>query len=341
MNTISQHMTYDVKLSDQLVDSHINIIKQIIYENFTVIKETSHKFSPEGETIVLILSESHCTIHTYPEHNYISIDIYICNETQNLDHILELFKLKLPVLHYECNYKKRGFVNYLTTKSNIFVIYFLTMITAFCSMIYEFLMAETLSSILGNTLLRYNITIGLFVASMGIGSLLYNKFLSRDSNIIKFIKIEFLLSILGFISPILCLLINYISIKTNSAQSLIPLLFYHILIILIGLLAGSEIPLLIDIVKQIKKSLGKILFFDYLGCVIGSILFPFVFLNFFNIFEIGAIISSLNLIISLVSMKYFNYINKKLFYLILMMLITIVLFFIFKIDLTIIKEFYA
>lgn len=341
MNTISQHMTYDVKLSEKLIDNHIDIIKKIIYENFTVVKETSHKFSPEGETIVFILSESHCTIHTYPEHNYLSIDIYICNETKNLNHILDLLKLKLPILHYECNYKKRGFINYLLTKPNFLIIYLLTMITAFCSMIYEFLMAETLSAILGNTLLRYNLTIGLFVASMGIGSLLYNKMFIKDSNIIKFIKIEFLLSILGFASPILCLLINYISIKIVPNYNIIPLLIYHCLIIIIGLLAGSEIPLLMDIIKQIKNSLGKILFFDYLGCVLGSILFPFIFINCFNIFEIGAIISAFNLLISLFSMKYFNYTNKKMLISILIMLLILVLFFVFKLDLKIIKEFYA
>lgn len=38
----------------------------------------AHKFSPHGLTAVLLLAESHISIHTYPEHNFAALDVYTC-----------------------------------------------------------------------------------------------------------------------------------------------------------------------------------------------------------------------------------------------------------------------
>lgn len=39
-----------------------------------------HKFSPQGVSGVVIISESHLTIHTWPELGYASIDVYTCGD---------------------------------------------------------------------------------------------------------------------------------------------------------------------------------------------------------------------------------------------------------------------
>ena len=41
-----------------------------------------HKFAPHGVSGVVIISESHLTIHSFPEHGYARIDVYTCG---NLD----------------------------------------------------------------------------------------------------------------------------------------------------------------------------------------------------------------------------------------------------------------
>jgi S-adenosylmethionine decarboxylase len=42
---------------------------------------TFHKFNPQGISGVIVISESHLTIHTFPEHGYASVDVYTCGET--------------------------------------------------------------------------------------------------------------------------------------------------------------------------------------------------------------------------------------------------------------------
>lgn len=45
-----------------------------------IIKTTYHKFSPTGTTVIVILAETHISIHTWPEHKYAALDIFICSE---------------------------------------------------------------------------------------------------------------------------------------------------------------------------------------------------------------------------------------------------------------------
>jgi S-adenosylmethionine decarboxylase len=45
----------------------------------TVLGSVEKTFEPQGYTIVLLLAESHLSLHTWPEHGFASIDLYSCN----------------------------------------------------------------------------------------------------------------------------------------------------------------------------------------------------------------------------------------------------------------------
>lgn len=47
----------------------------------TVVSRAFHQFEPIGVTGVLVLSESHFSVHTYPENNSVYLDIFCCSET--------------------------------------------------------------------------------------------------------------------------------------------------------------------------------------------------------------------------------------------------------------------
>jgi S-adenosylmethionine decarboxylase len=42
-----------------------------------------HASSPSGMTGVVLLAESHCAIHTWPETGSVTIDVYVCNYGQD------------------------------------------------------------------------------------------------------------------------------------------------------------------------------------------------------------------------------------------------------------------
>jgi S-adenosylmethionine decarboxylase len=46
------------------------------------VRETVfHKFSPQGVSGVVVISESHLAIHTWPEFGYAAVDIFTCGQT--------------------------------------------------------------------------------------------------------------------------------------------------------------------------------------------------------------------------------------------------------------------
>ncbi len=48
--------------------------------NATVLNVSTHQFEPHGISGLVLLQESHISIHTWPEFGYAAIDIYTCGE---------------------------------------------------------------------------------------------------------------------------------------------------------------------------------------------------------------------------------------------------------------------
>jgi S-adenosylmethionine decarboxylase len=52
----------------------------ILRAGMTILNIFQHCFYPQGVTIVIALSESHVSCHTWPEEGCIAIDVYTCGE---------------------------------------------------------------------------------------------------------------------------------------------------------------------------------------------------------------------------------------------------------------------
>ena len=51
----------------------------------TIISSSFHQFEPQGVSGVVIIAESHFTVHAWPEHNYAAVDIFTCADNIDLD----------------------------------------------------------------------------------------------------------------------------------------------------------------------------------------------------------------------------------------------------------------
>ena len=49
----------------------------------TVVTSTFHHFNPWGVSGAVIISESHLTIHTWPEFGYAAVDLFTCGDKVN------------------------------------------------------------------------------------------------------------------------------------------------------------------------------------------------------------------------------------------------------------------
>ncbi len=54
-----------------------------------------HKFSPQGVSGVVVISESHLAIHTWPELGYAALDVFTCGDSVNpwdaCNYVAEMF----------------------------------------------------------------------------------------------------------------------------------------------------------------------------------------------------------------------------------------------------------
>ena len=69
--------------------------KVLIGRNFNILDESFKEFSPQGVTIYFLLSESHASIHTYPEHDCLHLSIYSCRGPKDAEPIFDAIKKEL------------------------------------------------------------------------------------------------------------------------------------------------------------------------------------------------------------------------------------------------------
>ena len=72
----------------------------------TVLKTVSHKFDPQGITAICLLSESHISIHTWPEEGKAALDVYTCG-TANPKIGCDIIISQLNPSEYKLNYIQR------------------------------------------------------------------------------------------------------------------------------------------------------------------------------------------------------------------------------------------
>lgn len=85
--TVGTHVlvnVYDVPEQDTALLTTLEVgrpvLDTIVRElQFHVVAQAGHQFSPMGYSYAYVLSESHFTIHTYPEYHSCYIDMFCCN----------------------------------------------------------------------------------------------------------------------------------------------------------------------------------------------------------------------------------------------------------------------
>lgn len=58
----------------------------------TLIKPFFHQFAPQGVSGVIIISESHFSIHTWPEYGYAALDVFTCGDVIDMEAAAEALR---------------------------------------------------------------------------------------------------------------------------------------------------------------------------------------------------------------------------------------------------------
>jgi len=149
----------------------------------------------------------------------------------------------------------------------------LTLLVAFCSLVYELIFSQTLTVLFGQTVTRYSMTIGLYLFSLGIGAFLFSR-VAKTHTERTFYLVEIALCVIGPLGVVGMFYIN----STSSATLLSPdgqtvlLIASHVPVVVVGLLSGLELPLLTALFPGRETAFYRVLGWDYFGSLLGGVL---------------------------------------------------------------------
>lgn len=183
----------------------------------------------------------------------------------------------------------------------LIILLFSILIVALCGIAYELIIGTISTYLLGNSVYQFSITIGLFMFAMGLGSL-FSKYLAKNL-VTRFIAIELIIAIIGGMSGLI-LFVTFPFVKALYTSVMFTL------IIVIGTLVGLEIPILTRIISRresIRNSIAHVLTLDYIGALIGSVLFPLFLLPHLGLIRSSFAIGLINLLTGIVNIHYFRH----------------------------------
>lgn len=100
-STFGRHVAVDTWGANSNLLNDVKFLEEMLVtaankSGATVLSLQSKQFEPQGATVLVLLSESHISIHTYPEKGFAALDCYTCGETVDpqiaMDYMLEVLK---------------------------------------------------------------------------------------------------------------------------------------------------------------------------------------------------------------------------------------------------------
>ncbi|EIE01262.1 MULTISPECIES: adenosylmethionine decarboxylase [Leptospira] len=113
MNALGKHVIAEFYECDyETINNHELVedimLKAVDLSGATTVKSVFHRFSPFGVSGVVVVSESHFAIHTWPEYGYCAIDVFTCGDLIDNQAALEYLKERFGSKSISVVEMKRG-----------------------------------------------------------------------------------------------------------------------------------------------------------------------------------------------------------------------------------------
>ncbi len=95
---------------DRVEDIKKLLERAVRVANLTKISSHYYQFQPHGATGIVLLAESHISIHTWPEHGLATVDVYTCGDPAKAYKAMEYIINSLEPKRVDKQVHERGFV---------------------------------------------------------------------------------------------------------------------------------------------------------------------------------------------------------------------------------------
>ena len=113
MNALGKHLLLELKDCNKEVLNDLSFLRSTLVEaandcGATVLGESFHPFNPHGVSGVVVIAESHLSVHTWPEYGYAAVDIFTCGDSVQPEKAAEVLIRKLGAKNHSLIEIQRG-----------------------------------------------------------------------------------------------------------------------------------------------------------------------------------------------------------------------------------------
>lgn len=113
MKILGRHLIVEFTGCDTSTLDNLKKLRKImraaaVMAGATIVNTTAHRYAPHGVTVMVVISESHLSVHSWPEYGYAAVDIFTCGESVDPYKALECIKQELGAADVQVKELARG-----------------------------------------------------------------------------------------------------------------------------------------------------------------------------------------------------------------------------------------
>ena len=113
MRILGRHLIVEYSGCDRQALNNLAYLEEHMNEavrksGATIVRSVFHRYNPQGVSGVVIIAESHISIHSWPEYGYAAVDFFTCGESINPELAAAYIKEKLSAASCDIKDLRRG-----------------------------------------------------------------------------------------------------------------------------------------------------------------------------------------------------------------------------------------
>jgi S-adenosylmethionine decarboxylase len=113
MKILGRHLIVELSNCNRRILDDARLLEEYLNEavrrsGATIVKSVFHRYNPQGVSGVVVIAESHISLHTWPEYGYAAVDFFTCGGNVDPYRAHEYLKTKLEATQAEVRELSRG-----------------------------------------------------------------------------------------------------------------------------------------------------------------------------------------------------------------------------------------
>ncbi|MDH3889528.1 MAG: adenosylmethionine decarboxylase [candidate division Zixibacteria bacterium] len=113
MKILGKHLIVELSDCDRVILDDISAMEQHLNEaarisGATIVQSVFHRYNPQGVSGVVVIAESHVSLHTWPEYGYAAVDFFTCGDRVDPYKAHDYLREKLRAQSTQVRELKRG-----------------------------------------------------------------------------------------------------------------------------------------------------------------------------------------------------------------------------------------